>query len=62
MELSDPTISAGNYSWNSASDHIIYQKFSFDSEIKTPGIAIWDLEKNVSQTIISDAYLPNFLP
>jgi hypothetical protein len=62
MELSDPTSSVGNYSWNSSGDQIIYQKFSFDSEIKTPQIAIWDLDENVSHTIISDAYMPNFLP
>lgn len=62
MEFSDPTVSAGNYSWNSSGDQIIYQKFSFDSEIKTPEIAIWDLDENISRTIISDAYLPNFLP
>jgi len=62
MELSDPTISAGNYSWNNSGDLIIYQRFSFDSEIKTPEIAIWDLDKNVSHPLINDAYLPNFLP
>jgi len=62
LELSDPTISAGNYSWSNSGELIIYQKFSFDSGIKTPEIAIWDLDDNVSNTLVSDAYLPNFLP
>jgi len=61
-ELSDPTISAGNYSWNKTGDMIIYQKFSFDSDKKTPEIAIWNLKENLSFPIISDAYSPSFLP
>ncbi|PKN87185.1 MAG: hypothetical protein CVU46_05185 [Chloroflexi bacterium HGW-Chloroflexi-8] len=61
-QVGEPTVSLGNYSWQSNGELILFQQFGYQSPNQKPEIAIWNIKNNTIKTYISDAYSPKFLP
>lgn len=60
-QLSEPSVSFGNFSWSRNGEKIVFQQFEFIGSDSKPEVGIWDLASNTVSIVAKNAYFPAFI-
>ncbi len=60
-QLSEPSVSFGNFAWSRIGEKIVFQQFEFTGSDSKPEVGIWDLASDTVSIVAKNAYFPVFI-